>query len=66
MYRVLHTFADLTDKNFIYHEGDNFPRDGVSVSEARANELSGSKNKIGLPLIAKIPDKKPKKKADHA
>lgn len=51
MFTVIKTFADLQDKGYIYHEGDIFPRDGLTVSSERIAELMGSDNKIGQPLI---------------
>lgn len=56
MYKVLKYFTDLQDNRHPYHEGDTFPRDGLNVSEARLEELSGSNNKQGRPLIEKIKD----------
>lgn len=53
MYKVIHFFTDLEDFNHPYHVGDIFPRDGLKVSEERLNELSGSNNKQGKPLIKK-------------
>lgn len=56
MYEVICTFYDLTDNNFVYNVGDSFPRIGLEVSQDRIDELSGSNNKRGTPLI------KPKEK----
>lgn len=53
-YRVLANFSDMKDGNHAYKEGDLYPREGVTVSEARIKELSGIKNRRGFPLIAKI------------
>lgn len=53
-YRVIHQFADLQDNNHIYNPGDKFPRASKKrVSNARLEELSTDKNKIGVPLIEK-------------
>lgn len=57
MYEVIHYFTDLTDGYMAYHTGDKFPRDGVTVSDERIDELSGSNNKLGMPLIKKVGDK---------
>lgn len=65
MYKVIKLFADLQDKNHEYKPGDVFPRVGLEVTAARLAELSGSNNKQGEPLIAKVEDapaKKPTKK----
>ncbi|GCA66012.1 hypothetical protein KGMB01110_04480 [Mediterraneibacter butyricigenes] len=56
MYQVMEYFTDLHDADHEYHPGDIFPREGISVSEERLRELSGSDNKRGMPLIAKIQD----------
>lgn len=57
MYKVLVEFADLQDKNYVYHVGDEYPRNGVKLDSKRVSELSGSSNKIGKPLIEEV--KKP-------
>ena len=54
MYEVIHYFTDSEDGYTAYHTGDAFPREGVSVSDARIDELSGKNNKLGIPLIKKI------------
>lgn len=55
MYKVIKLFTDLQDGRHLYNVGDTFPRDGVEVSEDRINELMGSDNKQGTPLIEEIP-----------
>lgn len=52
MYIVKVYFEDLQDNNHPYHVGDIFPRNGVSVSNERINELSTSLNRRRMPLIA--------------
>lgn len=52
MYKVIQFFTDLHDKDHPYQVGDEFPRPGISVSEARCIELAGNNNKRGEPLIA--------------
>lgn len=54
MYKVIKLFADLQDGNHVYNVGDEFPRKGVSVTDARIAELAGSNNKQGTPLIAEV------------
>lgn len=54
MYQVMEYFADLHDAEHEYHPGDIFPREGISVSSDRLEELSGSDNKRGIPLIKEI------------
>lgn len=51
MYRVIKYFTDLQDSRHPYHVGDQYPRDGKEVSEARIAELSGNKNRQKTPLI---------------
>ena len=53
-YKVIHYFTDLQDFNHPYNVGDSFPRIGMNVTQARLDELAGSKNKQGKPLIQKI------------
>lgn len=54
MYKVIKFFTDLQDKNHAYHEGDTFPREGLTVTPKRLAELSGNGNKRGIPLIEEI------------
>lgn len=51
MYRVIKAFADVYDAEHVYNVGDEFPRAGVSVSEARLEELSSDENRCGVALI---------------
>ncbi len=51
MYRVIKDFTDLHDEDYPYSVGDVFPRYGIAVTKERINELSGSENKQGTPLI---------------
>ena len=60
MYKVIKYFTDLHDNNYPYEVGDTFPRSGLSVSEGRLAELSGSNNKQNQPLI-KLVEEKPKR-----
>lgn len=67
MYEVIVPFADIYDGGHIYNAGDKYPRDGVAVSDGRAEELLSNKNKIGTPVIKKIQEEvkteeKPKQK----
>lgn len=54
MYRALKTFRDLQDNAHKYQAGDIFPREGLSVSEDRIEELSTSNNRRGEPMIEKF------------
>ena len=65
MYKVIKDFTDLQDGNVVYLAGDKYPREGAEPSKERIAELSSDKNKIGVPLIEKVEQKKkkePKKK----
>lgn len=64
MYKVIKYFTDLQDNNYAYNVGDTFPHDGLVVSEERLDELSGSKNKQGEPLIEEVKPKRTKKTAE--
>lgn len=52
MYRVVHIFYDMEDKNkHVYRVNDIFPHDGRKISKKRLKELTSTKNKIGEVLI---------------
>ena len=51
---VYKAFKDLKDNDYIYKEGDIYPREGLKPSKKRIEELSSTKNKIGELLIAKV------------
>ena len=53
-YRVIEFFTDLQDGDYPYHEGDFFPRDGITVTADRIKELSGTQNKRGIALIEEV------------
>lgn len=65
MYKVIRYFTDLQDNNYLYLEGDIFPRDGLRVSKERYTELSGSDNKQKTPLIKKLKDESQRKSANN-
>lgn len=65
-YQVIKFFTDLQDNDYPYSVGDIFPRSGVTVTEARLNELSGSDNKQGVPLIKAVEEKKKRAKKTAA
>lgn len=58
MYKVIKFFTDLHDSNYPYNVGDVFPRDGVTATAGRLEELAGSNNKQGVPLIEYIDESK--------
>ena len=59
-YKVIKLFTDLHDNDYLYNVGDTFPRKGISVTEERIAELSGSDNKQHTPLIEKVEPKRKK------
>jgi len=63
MYKVIKFFCDLQDNNCPYEVGDTFPRKGVQVTAERLKELSGNKNKQGVPLIELVKETNKKKSA---
>lgn len=63
MYKTFIYFEDLQDENHAYNPGDEFPREGLEVSEERLEELSTDKNRRKKPLIKKV-GKPRKKKAE--
>lgn len=52
MYVVLQHFFDIKDNNHEYIPGDIYPRGGYAPDNNRILELSGSNNKLKMPLIA--------------
>jgi hypothetical protein len=56
MYKVIKFFTDLQDGDHAYHEGETFPREGLTVTAKRLEELSSAINKRGVPLIEEIKD----------
>lgn len=62
MYKVIKLFADLQDNNYIYKEGDVYPRKDLEVTEERIAELAGCNNKQGVPLIQLAKQRKTTKK----
>jgi hypothetical protein len=60
MYKAICYFTDAQDGHFAYHTGDTFPREGMTVSEERLQELTSSNNKQKKPLIAEVGKEKVK------
>ncbi|MEK4924116.1 hypothetical protein MKX78_19600 [Cytobacillus sp. FSL R5-0569] len=52
-YIVVKDFTDLEDGNYVYTEGDKFPRKG-KCKKARIEELLSTTNKRGEILIKEI------------
>lgn len=59
-YRAIISFADLQDNRYTYNAGDIFPRAGLTVDKARLDELAGSNNRMGKPLIKAYEPVKPR------
>ena len=57
MYKVIESFTDLRDNNYVYYVGDTFPRNGVKAGAERVAELSSDKNLQGVPLIEEVVEK---------
>ena len=57
MYKVIESFTDLQDNNYVYYVGDTFPHNSVDVDSERIAELSSDKNRLGVPLIEEVPEK---------
>lgn len=63
MIKVVKQFFDLQDGGYAYKVGDEFPRKGHNVTDARIAELAGAKNKVGAVLIeVELPKQEPKPK----
>ena len=73
MYKVIKEFHDLLDEKTtksgtIYHHyeiDDEYPRKGLKPSETRIQELAGSHNAQGEPLIAEVGNHEVTEEADN-
>lgn len=61
-YKVLRYFNDLQDDNYYYETGATYPRDGLTPSQKRINELASGNNKQGIALIEAVEGSKTVKK----
>lgn len=52
MYKVIHDFIDKD--GISYYVGDNYPFFTIEIDEKHIEYLSGTKNKVGKPLIEEI------------
>jgi len=59
MFRVIKYFTDLQDNKHPYHEGDTFPREGLTVTPERIKELASKKNRRGVALIKEVKEEIP-------
>lgn len=57
MYRVIRYFEDLQDGNRAYKVGEIYPREGLSPSRERIEELASDLNKQHRPLIEAVGEK---------
>lgn len=60
MYRVVNNFIDLQDRYTAYQKGENYPKTGVIPSETRIDELLTNNNRLKMPLIEEVTERKPK------
>ena len=67
MYKVIESFTDLQDNNYVYYVGDTFPHNGAEVVAERIAELESDKNRLGVPLIEEVAEKpkRTRKKKDE-
>jgi hypothetical protein len=69
-YQVIRPFRDKEDDSRNYRKGDTFPVKG-KVDQERLDELSGSDNAAGYPVIKKVgtdpePQENPKGESDES
>ena len=64
MLRVIADFADAQDGGYVYHAGDTYPRNGTPSPE-RVKELSGTGNRLRIPLIVEEKASKGKRKVSE-
>lgn len=64
MYRVIKFFTDLEDANHAYEVGDTYPREGLTVSDARIAYLASDSNRQYEPVIEKVEEEKPEEKPE--
>ena len=53
-YEVTRYFTDAQDNEYAYREGDIYPREGHTVSEARLKDLLSGNNFQRVPLIKRV------------
>ena len=59
MYKVVKFFTDSQDNGYAYNVGDEYPRQGATVGDARIALLASSRNRQGTPLIVEVQTKAP-------
>ncbi len=60
-YEVIRYFTDAQDNDYAYREGDTYPRDGLTVSDARIKDLLSGNNFQRVPLIKRVTNTSVKK-----
>lgn len=60
MYRVVNNFIDLQDRYTAYQKGENYPKTGATPSKTRIDELMTNNNRLKMPLIEEVTERKPK------
>lgn len=60
-YEVIRYFTDAQDNDYAYHEGDTYPRDGLTVSDARIKDLLSGNNFQRIALIKRVTNTSVKK-----
>lgn len=63
MYKVVKSFTDLQDNNYLYKENDTYPRKGLDVLPSRVKELATKANRRGEILIVEVEDEPKKRKS---
>lgn len=58
--KVLKSFSDLQDGQYVYKAGDWFPRLNTTVTDERIAELASCNNSFGCPLIEVIAEEEDK------
>lgn len=66
MYKVIKSFTDMQDNDFLYNVGDTYPRAGFEVLPSRIKELASKRNRQGVPLIEEVgTEPKSRKKSEE-
>lgn len=60
-YVVIRYFTDAQDNEHPYREGDIYPREGFTVSDARLKDLLSGNNFQRVPLIKRVTETQSKK-----
>lgn len=63
-YVVIRYFTDAQDNEHPYREGDIYPREGLTVSDARLKDLLSGNNFQRIPLIKRVTATQEKKAAE--